>query len=120
MGIKSQIIPRLFQILLIYSLAITYHIYCTDTRQMSLPSTMILTKLKRCVSVLNCFIISDEIHFIVILHKIYTVFNFLTPNHHPPPYNDTYIFTKPTNNNYYFSSLPTILNFSIAQTPSPM
>ena len=31
---------------------------------------------------LNCYIISDEINFFVILHKIYTVFNFLTPTHH--------------------------------------
>jgi len=33
-------------------------------------------------SVLNCYIISDEFNFFVILHGIYTVFNFLTPTHH--------------------------------------
>ena len=60
----------------IHSLAITYYKHLLHTRQMSLPFTMILTKLKWYFSVLNCYIISDDIQLFVILHKIYTVLNF--------------------------------------------
>ena len=42
-----------------------------------------IDKIKTMFSVLNCYIISDEINFFVILHKIYMVFNFQTPTYPP-------------------------------------